>query len=44
MGIDCSIDIDDCARQPCLNGANCVDLLDDFKVRKICDQNYDFQY
>lgn len=31
MGTTCSIDIDECAQQPCLNGASCVDGIDTFR-------------
>jgi hypothetical protein len=27
----CDTNIDDCAEQPCLLGANCTDLIDDFR-------------
>lgn len=33
VGRDCSVNIDECAGQPCQNGATCVDLV------RSCDHN-----
>ena len=30
MGVNCHIDIDDCAKQPCANGGTCIDLVGKF--------------
>ena len=30
-GIQCDIDIDECAGDPCLNGGTCEDLVDGFR-------------
>ena len=30
MGVNCDIDIDDCAKKPCANGGTCIDLVGKF--------------
>ncbi|XP_038601831.1 protein crumbs homolog 2 [Tachyglossus aculeatus] len=30
-GADCSVDVDECASQPCVNGGHCQDLVDGFR-------------
>lgn len=29
-GVNCEINIDDCAKQPCVNGGTCRDLVKDY--------------